>query len=110
MLHSFKELNINVELDNCKVFDLSKFENEKIAFKSLDKNERDPFFCYDDDLDKSFSHILIFKNEIKILYEHTYGPDNNYSDLYYDILNQVELDYLNKNNLLDLNQNNEIER
>lgn len=98
MKHKIKSLNISINLDECKVFDLSEFSNEKIAYNSLKDKDLTPFYCWDDYLDESFNHILIFSKDIKLLYEHTYGSDNNCTDRYYDILTDDEINYLKEIN------------
>lgn len=102
MIHKTKNENLNINLMDCKVFNLSEFKNEKIAYNTLKNKDLSPFHCWDDNLDKSFNHILIFEKDIKVLYEHTYGPDDNYTDIYYDDLNEKEINYLKENNKLDL--------
>lgn len=100
MYHKMKELNTNIDLSKCKVFNLSEYNNEKLAYKETKGKNQDAFCCWDEELDETFDHILIFKKEIKVLHEHIYGPDNNYSDMYYDSLNDDEINYLKYCNMI----------
>lgn len=93
--------SITINLDDCKTFDLSSYQNESIAFKAIPRNERDYICCYDEDEEKYFPHLLIFKNSIKVLWDETYGPDNNFTTYHYIELNDKELEYVKENGILD---------
>ncbi len=69
--------------ENYKVFDLREFNNAEEAYKVSEKFTR----CFDDELEEYLPHILIFKDKVEELTEDTYGPDDNFTNYDYELLN-----------------------